>query len=57
MQMGLLNIRQKMPEPLKLTAEKDGYTTANKNINVIPPKEEMTLNISPETVYVGDTSI
>ncbi|MDR7666291.1 S-layer protein domain-containing protein [Methanosarcina sp. Z-7115] len=40
---------------LKLTAEKDGYTTANKNINVIPPKEKMTINISPETVYIGDT--
>ncbi len=40
---------------LKLTAEKEGYTTANKNINVIPPKEKMTINISPETVYIGDT--
>lgn len=41
--------------PLKLTAEKDGYTTANKNINVIPPKEKMSVSVSPETVYVGDT--
>jgi hypothetical protein len=40
--------------PLKLTAEKEGYTTANKNVNVIPPKEKMTVNILPETVYVGD---
>ena len=40
---------------LKLTAEKEGYTTANKNVNVIPPKEKMTVNISPETVYIGDT--
>ncbi|MCC4770758.1 hypothetical protein FXV91_11370 [Methanosarcina sp. DH2] len=38
----------------KVTAEKDGYTTANKNMKVIPPKEKMSLNISPETVYVGD---
>jgi S-layer protein (TIGR01567 family) len=39
----------------KVTAEKDGYTTANKNMKVIPPKEKMSLNITPETVYVGDT--
>ena len=39
----------------KITAEKDGYTTANKNAKVIPPKEKMSLNISPETVYKGDT--
>ena len=39
----------------KITAEKDGYTTANTNVKVIPPKEKMSLNISPETVYVGDT--
>jgi len=39
----------------KITAEKDGYTTANKNAKVIPPKEKMSLNITPETVYVGDT--
>ncbi|MGB9940355.1 S-layer protein domain-containing protein [Methanosarcina sp.] len=41
--------------PLKITAEKDDYKTANKNINVIPPREKMTFSISPETVYVGDT--
>ncbi|RXA21183.1 hypothetical protein EQO05_01715 [Methanosarcina sp. MSH10X1] len=41
--------------PLKLTAQKDGYTTANKNINIIPPKEKMSVSVSPETVYVGDT--
>lgn len=40
---------------LKLTAEKSGYTTANKNVNVIPPKEKMSVNVSPEPVYVGDT--
>ena len=40
---------------LKFTAEKEGYITANKNANVIPPKEKMTVNISPETVYIGDT--
>lgn len=40
---------------IKITAEKDGYTTANKNVKVIPPKEKMSLNITPETVYVGDT--
>ncbi|WP_410508295.1 S-layer protein domain-containing protein [Methanosarcina hadiensis] len=39
----------------KVTAEKDGYTTANKNMKVIPPKEKMSLNITPQTVYVGDT--
>ncbi|AKB52940.1 S-layer family duplication domain protein [Methanosarcina barkeri str. Wiesmoor] len=40
---------------LKITAEKDDYETANKNINVSAPKVEMTVNVSPETVYVGDT--
>jgi hypothetical protein len=39
----------------KMTAEKDGYTTASMNMKVIPPKEKMSLNITPETVYVGDT--
>ncbi len=39
---------------LKITAEKDDYKTANKNINVIPPREKMTVSILPETVYVGD---
>ncbi len=39
---------------LKLTAEKKGYSTASKNVNVVPPKEEMSLSISPETVYIGD---
>jgi hypothetical protein len=24
-------------------------------MKVIPPKEKMSLNITPETVYVGDT--
>ena len=41
---------------LKLTAEKEGYTTVNKNVNVIPPKEEMSLSVSPETVYIGDNN-
>jgi len=39
---------------LRLTAEKEGYTTVNKDVTVIPPKEEMILNVSPETVYIGD---
>ena len=40
---------------LKLTAEKEGYTTANKNIDIIPPKEKMSVSVSPEVAYVGDT--
>jgi S-layer protein (TIGR01567 family) len=39
---------------LKLTAEKKGYSSGSKNINVLPPKEEMSLSISPEKVYIGD---
>jgi len=39
---------------LRLTAEKEGYTTVNKDVTVIPPKEEMILSVSPETVYIGD---
>ncbi|MDI9394936.1 MAG: S-layer protein domain-containing protein [Euryarchaeota archaeon] len=39
----------------KISAEKDGYTTASKDMKVIPPKEKMSLNVTPETVYVGDT--
>ena len=38
----------------KITAEKDGYTTANKNMKVIPPKRKQP-QYTPETVYVGDT--
>jgi S-layer protein (TIGR01567 family) len=41
---------------LKITAEKEDYTKANININVNPQKVEMSLNVSPETVYVGDTA-
>ena len=41
--------------PLKITAEKQDYSSANKNVNVVPEKERMSLNISPEKVYVGDT--
>jgi S-layer protein (TIGR01567 family) len=40
---------------LKLTAEKDGYTTVSKNVNVLPLKEEISLSVSSEPVYVGDT--
>ncbi len=39
----------------KVSAEKEGYTTANKNIEVIEPKVAMTIGISPQTVYIGDT--
>jgi S-layer protein (TIGR01567 family) len=39
---------------LRLTAEKEGYTTVYKDANVILPKEEISLSISPETVYIGD---
>ncbi|WP_440954059.1 S-layer protein domain-containing protein [Methanosarcina sp. Mfa9] len=39
----------------KVTAEKDGYTTANTNIEIIEPKIKMTVSVSPKTVYVGDT--
>ncbi|HWR25883.1 MAG TPA: S-layer protein domain-containing protein [Methanosarcina sp.] len=38
---------------LKLTVKKDGYATVSKSVNVIPPKEKMTVNILPEMVYVG----
>jgi len=41
--------------PLKITAQKQDYSSANKNVNVVPEKERMSLNISPEKVYVGDT--
>ncbi len=34
----------------KVTAEKDGYTTANTNIEIIEPKIQMTISISPQTV-------
>ena len=39
---------------LKLTAEKTGYSTASRNVNVTPPKDEMSLSVSPERVYIGD---
>lgn len=39
---------------LKLTAEKKGYSTVSKNVNVIPPKDEMSLIVSPDIVYIGD---
>ena len=52
---GTVGYTAKNVGPMKLTAEKEGYTTANKNVNVTPPKEKMTVNISPEKVYIGDT--
>jgi len=52
---GVVEYTAKDVGTLKITAEKDDYKTANKNINVSAPKEEMTVNVSPETVYVGDT--
>ncbi|MDY9927327.1 S-layer protein domain-containing protein [Methanosarcina sp.] len=51
---GIVEYTAEKEGTFKVTAEKDGYTTANKNMKVIPPKEKMSLNISPETVYVGD---
>jgi S-layer protein (TIGR01567 family) len=52
---GIVEYTAEKEGTFKITAEKDGYTTANKNAKVIPPKEKMSLNITPETVYVGDT--
>ncbi len=52
---GILEYKAEEIGALKITAEKEDYTKANKNINVNPQKEEMSLNISSETVYVGDT--
>ena len=52
---GTVGYTAKNVGPMKLTAEKGGYTTANKNVNVTPPKEKMTVNISPEKIYIGDT--
>jgi len=52
---GIVEYTAKNVGTLKITAEKDDYETASKNINVSAPKEKMTVNVSPETVYVGDT--
>jgi S-layer protein (TIGR01567 family) len=51
---GLVQYTAENTGSFKLTAEKSGYTTANKDVNVIPPKDEMSLSVSPDTVYVGD---
>ncbi|WP_292380673.1 S-layer protein domain-containing protein [Methanosarcina sp. UBA289] len=52
---GVVEYTAKEIGTFKITAEKDDYKTANKNINVSAPKEEMIVTISPKTVYVGDT--
>ncbi|KKG16825.1 hypothetical protein EO98_01985 [Methanosarcina sp. 2.H.T.1A.6] len=52
---GIVEYTAEKEGTFKITAEKDGYTTANKNAKVIPPKEKMSINVSPETVYKGDT--
>lgn len=52
---GVVEYTAKDVGTLKITAGKDNYKTGNKNINVSAPKEKMTVNVSPETVYVGDT--
>jgi len=52
---GILEYKAEDVGALKITAEKEDYTKATKSINVNPPKEQLSLNISPETVYAGDT--
>jgi len=52
---GLVEYTAEEVGTFKITATKDDYTTANKNMVVNVEKEKMSLNISPETVYVGDT--
>ncbi|AKB84007.1 S-layer family duplication domain protein [Methanosarcina barkeri 3] len=52
---GVIEYTAKDAGTFKITAKKDDYKTANKNINVSAPKEEMVITVSPETVYVGDT--
>ena len=52
---GVVEYTAKEIGTFKITAEKDDYKTANKNINVSAPKEEMIVTVSPKTVYVGDT--
>jgi hypothetical protein len=42
---GIVEYTAEKEGTFKITAEKDGYTTANKNMKVIPPKEKMSLNI------------
>jgi S-layer protein (TIGR01567 family) len=39
---------------LTLTAEMNGYSTVSKNVNVLPTREEMSLSVYPETIYIGD---
>lgn len=52
---GLVEYTAEEVGTFKITATKDDYTTANKNMEVNVEKEKMSLNVSPETVYVGDT--
>ena len=39
---------------ISLTAEMNGYQNVNKNVNVLPPNEDMSLSFSPNMVYIGD---
>ncbi|MDD2439209.1 MAG: S-layer protein domain-containing protein, partial [Methanosarcinaceae archaeon] len=52
---GILTYSSSETGKFKLTAEKEGYTSANKNIEIREPKEELSLSVSPETAYEGDT--
>jgi S-layer protein (TIGR01567 family) len=51
---GIVQYTAESEGTLKLTAEKKGYSTVSKNLNVIPPKEEMSLSVTPEKIYIGD---
>lgn len=52
---GSLSFTPETRGKFKLSAEKEAYTAANKNIEVLAPKEIMDLLISPEKLTKGDT--
>jgi hypothetical protein len=52
---GIVEYTAENASSLKLTVQKSGYSTVTKSITVVPPKEEMSLTISPADVFIGDT--
>ena len=51
---GIVQYTAESEGSLKLAAEKSGYSTVSKNIDVVAPKDEMSLGVSPEKIYLGD---
>ncbi|MDD3043605.1 MAG: S-layer protein domain-containing protein [Methanosarcinaceae archaeon] len=52
---GILSFTPETRGTFKLSAEKEDYSGASKSIEVLDPKESLSISVSPNEVYEGDT--